>query len=124
MLIDKPYWINNKKEIEYFEIMSLQHLKNIIELFKRNYKAPNLHPTYNLALKIYNERLKLLPVPWILSNYPEPVGWIKEGKKYLKQKYHNLNIDCDSIIRNAIEQQFLMDTTIPIGMFKIKQIIW
>lgn len=104
--------------------MNLSKLKKIISLFKEHYSNPQLHPTYVLAVEIYNERLRLVAIPWHINGYKEEVGWIKEGKKYLKQKYHNLNIDCDSIIRNAIEQRFLMDTTIPIGMFKIKQIIW
>ena len=48
MLLDKPYWINKQGEIEYFETMNLFILKDIINFIRRQYKSPDLHPTYNM----------------------------------------------------------------------------
>lgn len=124
MLLNKPYWVKSNGEIEYFEQMELSRLKKIITVLKEKYQQPKLNPTYILALEIYNERLKHVAIPWFKNGIREEIGWIKDGKKYLRQKYHYLNIEYDDIVRNNIEKQFLMDTTIPIGKFKIKQVIW
>lgn len=121
MLLDKPYWINtNKKEEEYFENMSLLHLKNIINTLRKTYASPHLHPTYNYAVAIYQARIKLLPIPYLVDG--KQVGYTKCGKLYLEDQDY-LDRPYHDIISNQIEKKFLMDTRIPIGSIDFKGMI-
>lgn len=121
MLLDKPYWISQNDEQEYFETMSLLHLKNIINLIRRTYKSPELHPTYNYAVKIYEYRLKLMPRPYYVDN--KQIGYIKNDKIYIKQEYNSANYKHDDIIRCNLEERYLKDTRIPIGTIDFKGVI-
>ena len=121
MLLDKPYWINKNDEQEYFETMSLLHLKNIINLIRRTYKSPELHPTYNYAVKIYEYRLKLMPRPYYVDN--KQIGYIKNDKIYIKQEYILAKYKHDDIIRCNLEERYLKDTRIPIGLIPWKGVI-
>lgn len=127
MLLDKPYWINKREEIEYFETMHLFILKDIINFIKRQYKAPDLHPTYNYAVTIYQERLKLLPRPYDIDN--TQIGYIKCGKLYIEAyngnhiKYGDRIKEDYELIRTKIEERYLMDTRIPIGSIDFKGMI-
>lgn len=120
MLLDKPYWISKNDEQLHFETMSLLHLRNIINLIKRNYKSPELHPTYNYAIKIYDYRLQLLAKP--LINNGIHIGWIKNDKIYIKAEYCN-EMKYDELIRNHLEERFMNDTRIPIGFIDFKGVI-
>ena len=121
MLLDKPYWISQNDEQKYFETMSLLHLKNIINLIRRTYKSPELHPTYNYAVKIYEYRLKLMPRPYYVDN--KQIGYIKNDKIYIKQEYNSANYKHDDIIRCNLEERYLKDTRIPIGTIDFKGVI-
>lgn len=121
MLLDKPYWISKNDEQEYFETMSLLHLKNIINLIRRTYKSPELHPTYNYAVKIYEYRLKLIALPHYVDD--KQVGYIKNNKIYIKQEYNPANYKHDDVIRCDLEERYLKDTRIPIGTIDFKGVI-
>lgn len=127
MLLDKPYWINKREEIEYFETMHLFILKDIINFIKRQYKSPDLHPTYKYAVAIYQERLKLLPRPYDIDDIP--IGYIKCGKIYIEAyngkhiKYGDKIKGNYELIRTKTEERYLMDTRIPIGSIEFKGII-
>ena len=121
MLLDKPYWINKNDEQEYFETMSLLHLKNIINLIRRTYRSPELHPTYNYAVEIYEYRLKLMALPHYVDG--NQVGYFKCGKIYIKQEHILANYKHDDVIRCDLEERYLKDTRIPIGTIDFKGVI-
>ena len=121
MLLDKPYWISKDDEQEYFETMTLLHLKNIINLIRRTYKSPELHPTYNHAVKIYEYRLKLMPVPYYVDG--KQIGYTKDNKIYIKQEFNPALYKHDEVIRCNLEERYLKDTRIPIGTIDFKGVI-
>lgn len=121
MLLDKPYWISKDNEKEYFETMTLLHLKNIINLIRRTYKNPELHPTYNYAVKIYEYRLKLMPVPYYVDG--KQIGYTKDNKIYIKQEFNPALYKHDEVIRCNLEERYLKDTRIPIGTIDFKGVI-
>lgn len=115
MNLDKDYWIDKNGNKLYFEEMSLPHLRNIIKLIERQCDCPERYYTYNLALKIYNHREKLIPIP--IYSKPYTIGYSKCGKEYIYKEFSN-DYKYDEIIENEIEKRYLFDTTIKIGGFK------
>lgn len=115
MDLNKSYWIDKNSNILYFEQISLLHLHNIIKLIERNYDKPQQHYTYNLAMKIYNYREKLQPIP--IYKKPNTIGYSKNGLNYVFKRFIHDN-DYDEVINNDIELRYLFDTTIEIGSIK------